>query len=83
MATVTTDELFSLTGLDIPWPEGVPIPADEPTNLGDLFQAAGIYRSPADVMPSQATWFHQMKFPLFFMGKKRRGALLTWNNKEV
>lgn len=80
---MTTDELLSITGVDVPWPENVPIPSEEPTILGDLYQAAGIYRGAPDTMPSQATWYHRMKFPSFYMGKRRRGTRLTWNNKEI
>lgn len=79
---MTADELLSLTGIDVPWPESLPIPADEPTNAGDLWQSAGLYRKAADTLSSLAIWKYRLKYPKFFMAKPGKNARLAWQLTE-
>lgn len=82
MAALTPNQILSLTGLGVPWPESLPIPAYEPTDAGDLWQAGGLYRSPADSLSSLAIWKYRLPYPKFFMAKLGKDVRLSWILRE-
>lgn len=75
MIKLNPEQLLSLTGLDLPFPDTIPFPDDGDNDLGDIFHLAGTYRYFADLCNPTNNWA--------FLPPPKKLARYSWKSKKT